>query len=107
MGEHATSQRGNELALLIADDTDDKKLKAELKRSFRQMRRQVRPPEHNPRLWYVHDDMYFGSSKDSVGIQLADLCGYFIAKHLEGDVSTDGFYQIIADQICNSKVEPE
>ncbi len=53
--------------------------------------RQIRPPDYNPRLWYVHDDMYFGSSKDSVGIQLADLCGYFIAKHLEGDVSIDGF----------------
>ena len=47
MGEHATSQRGNELALLIADDTDDKKLKAELKRSFRQMGRQTL--EANPK----------------------------------------------------------
>lgn len=26
--------------------------------------------------------MYFGSSKDSIGIQLADLCGYFIANIL-------------------------
>jgi hypothetical protein len=107
MGENATSKRGNELALLIADDTTDRKIKADLRQSFRHMRRQIRPPEHNPGLWYVHDDMYFGSSKDSVGIQLADLCGYFIAKHLESDVSIDGFYQIIADQICNSKVEPE
>lgn len=107
MGQNVASKIGNELAILIADDTSDRKIKTDLRQSFRQMRRHIRPPDYNPRLWYVHDDMYFGSSKDSVGIQLADLCGYFIAKHLEGDVSIDGFYQIIADQICNSKVEPQ
>jgi hypothetical protein len=106
IAENVASKIGNELAILIADDSDNK-TKSALRQSFRQMRRQIRPPEHNPRLWYVLDDMYFGSSKDSVGIQLADLCAYFIAKHLEGDVAIDGFYQIIAQQISNSRVEPE
>jgi hypothetical protein len=106
IAENVASKIGNELAILIADDSDNK-TKIALRQSFRQMRRQIRPPEYNPRLWYVLDDIYFGGSKDSVGIQLADLCAYFIAKHLEGDVAIDGFYQIIAQQISNSRVEPE
>ena len=105
MAQNVASKIGNELAILIADD-GDKKVKTDLKQSFRQLRRQIRPPDYDPKLWYVHDDMYFGSSKGSVGIQLADLCAYFIAKHLEGDVAIDGFYQIIAPQISNSRVQP-
>ena len=81
MAQNVASKIGNELAILIADD-GDKKVKTDLKQSFRQLRRQIRPPDYDPKLWYVHDDMYFGSSKGSVGIQLADLCAYFIAKHL-------------------------
>jgi len=55
----------------------------------------------------IHDGMYFGDSKESVGIQLADLCSYFIAKHLEKDAAGDGFYLKIKDYITDSKVEPE
>jgi hypothetical protein len=69
-------------------------------------------PEQRPlhcalgKLVHLHDDMYFGSSKDSIGVQLADLCGYFIAKHLEGDAAGEGFYDIIKDRIVYSKLEP-
>jgi len=96
-----------QFAVLIADDFSDK-IKAELKRSFRQLRSQVRPPDcSHGKLQHVHDDMYFGASKDSIGIQMADLCSYFIAKHLDKDMTAECFYSIIKDQISYYKVEPE
>jgi hypothetical protein len=51
--------------------------------------------------------MYFGSSKDSVGIQLADLCAYFVAKHLENnDPEAESFYQIFSELIVHSEIAP-
>jgi hypothetical protein len=94
-----------EYALLIADDTDKEK-RSRLKKSFREFRKQIRPPNWEPVNWYLHDDMYFGSSKDSIGIQLADLCAYFIAKHLDEDQSAEGFYEIFKNEIAFSKIEP-
>jgi hypothetical protein len=107
MSEEQRGQHGSDsvFALLIVDDTDKDK-KAILKKSFRELRRQIRPPDWHPRTWYIHDDMYFGSSKDSIGIQLADLCSYFIGKHLEKDELAEGFYQIFSDLILYSEVEP-
>lgn len=57
------------LCLFIADD-GDKKDKAALQSSFRDMRRRMRPPVFEVgQLTFVHDDMYFGDSKFSIGIQ--------------------------------------
>ncbi len=50
--------------------------------------------------------MYFGSSKNSVGLQLADVCVYFIARHLAGKPDSEGFYDTIKDQIAFSEVYP-
>jgi len=57
---------------------------------------------------YLHDDMYFGDSRFSVGIQLADLCGYVIAKHLANDPDPDlqRFYAFIEPQVIYSRIEP-
>jgi hypothetical protein len=51
---------------------------------------------------FVHDDMYFGDSKFSIGIQIADLCSYFIAGHLEGDSEKEHFYKLIDPQIISA-----
>jgi len=103
-----------QLGLLIVDDYQDGKLKNQLRNSFRQFRKQLRPPtarfmnaQFDTGPWQLHDAMYFGNSKDSIGLQLADLCGYFIAKSLQGDTATKGFYDIIKGQIAYSKVEPD
>ncbi|HVZ83650.1 MAG TPA: DUF3800 domain-containing protein [Terracidiphilus sp.] len=92
-------------ALLIADNsTKDWKNMRDSFREFRsRMARPGREPFPTP---YIHDDMYFGDSKFSIGIQLADLCGYFIAKHLEGNARAEGFYGLIKDRIVYSRVEP-
>jgi hypothetical protein len=93
-----------DMGILIADDCEGKS-KAAIQRSFRKMRGHYRQEES--RLKRLHDDMYFGDSKYSVGIQLADLCSYFIARHLDGDAATEGFYKLIEPHIVYSQVEPK
>lgn len=96
--------------LFIADDTDDKELKKRLRYSFRLLRSQ-RPYVRgvSNRLYHSHDDMYFGDSRQSVGIQLADLCTYFMQRRLLLGTDTDGkeFYEMFAGQAICAKPEPE
>jgi hypothetical protein len=94
------------IALLIADD-GDKKNNAEMQKSFRDIRKRLKSPKNfGDSSAHFHDDMYFGDSKFSLGIQLADLCAFFIAKHLEKKVEAEGFYQMIAPHIVFSKTHP-
>jgi hypothetical protein len=101
-------QKFDDMALLIVDDCD-KAVRATLQKSFRQMRSPFRSSSVTSQaIDCIHDDMYFGDSKFSVGIQIADLCSFFIAKHLIGDdPAAEAFYQIIAPRIVYSKEVPE
>lgn len=101
-----------QLCLLVVDDTEDKALKHSLKRSFRQLRLRrhagILSPQHMERnkLWHLHDDMYFGDSKDSVGIQIADLCNYFMMRKLRGE--DDGnFFDMLLPHAKYASPEPE
>ncbi len=105
-GEHV---RFDDVALFILDDFDSNKpLKVALHQAFRQMRKPLRPPDFQSesQLEHVLDDMYFGDSKFSVGLQLADACSYFIGKHLGGDATVDRFYARIEPHIVHSQIEP-
>ena len=56
--------------------------------------------------------MYFGDSKDSVGIQLADLCTYLMQRHLlktnpNAKDASDDFYKMFSAQVICAKPEPE
>lgn len=105
--EELGPENGLEYALLIADNTDKDK-RTLLRKTFRELRTQMRPPRWGTGLWFIHDEMYFGDSKDSVGIQLADLACYFIRKHLENeDPAAEGFYNMFQDQIVYGKVAPD
>ncbi|HEY6248724.1 MAG TPA: DUF3800 domain-containing protein [Candidatus Angelobacter sp.] len=104
--EWTAKSAAKETVLLIADQGDKADM-ASFKKSFRELRKHLRPPEWDVGLFQLHDDIYFGDSRDSIGIQLADLCSYFIGKHLENNVAAEGFYNIIKDQIVYSKIEPE
>lgn len=92
------------MGILIADDCDGKS-KAAIQRSFRNTRKHRR--QKDAALKHLHDDMYFGDSKYSIGIQLADLCSYFIARHLDGDAATDAFYKLIEPRIVYFQIEPK
>ncbi len=98
----------NDLCLLILDDTDDLKLKMRLRQTYRILRKRMQFSD-KPRgqLAHLHDSLYFGDSRDSIGIQLADLCAYFIGLHLIGDESGSAFYDIFKDRIIFSGIFPE
>jgi hypothetical protein len=51
--------------------------------------------------------MYFGDSRDSVGIQMADLCNYFMWRHLLKKKGGEKFYQLFSSQAQCAKPEPE
>ena len=94
-----------QFALFIVDQCD-KSDKAVLQNSFRSMRKRVRPPEFDPGLLAsLHDDMYFGDSRYSIGIQIADLCAYFVARHLSKDDETERFYKMIEPRIFSSETQ--
>jgi hypothetical protein len=96
------------LCLPIMDDTKDGALKHRLRSSFKAMRKRARPPSWTEQvLGHFHDDMYFGDSTDSLGIQLADLCSYFVARRIKRLSDPDGFYDIFQKGVVCSKVEPE
>jgi hypothetical protein len=98
-----------DMCLYIADDNQtNAELKKKLRKTYRILRVK-RPfiPPHNNRLWHAHDEMYFGDSKDSTGIQIVDLCNYFMWMHLEGKEEPQGFYDIFAEQVICARPEPE
>lgn len=95
----------SELAVLIADDSD--KGRYAMKNAFRQYRRKVRSSQHNRgKLEHLLDDMFFGDSADSLGIQLADVCNFVIERHLCGKKDTEHLYEFIKDRIFRSTILP-
>jgi hypothetical protein len=96
------------LGLLIMDETKEAALKNQLKRSFNSERGKSAPPSRNPRrMFHMHDDMYFGHSRDSIGIQISDLCNYFVARKLKIRGDSERFYNIFAQRVFCAKMEPE
>ena len=91
---------------MVVDDCDNK-TKNSLHKTFRTLRAATATsPGPGNELLHFHDDMYFGDSRFSIGIQLADLCAYFIARHLEGDLEIQGFYEMVSPHIVFSQVHP-
>lgn len=98
----------NGLALFIFDDTQDMELKRRLRASFREFRPRIMPPdwEGAHRMLNIHDDMYFGPSVDSIGIQMADMCNYIIQQTIKQNIEAEPLFEIIRKNVICSKVEP-
>jgi hypothetical protein len=95
------------IGLLIADDTPNPKLKEALYRSYYLFRNRVRSsPAQRGELEHLHDDMYFGDSKYSTGIQLVDLCAFLIGRHHAQYEDTEEFYLRLQSQIFKGDIEP-
>lgn len=76
-------QDAQPMVLVVADDFTEKPIKESIRKSFRLLRAKVRPPDYDSgKTWHLHDDLYFGNSKDSIGIQLADLCGHIVRRYV-------------------------
>jgi hypothetical protein len=98
--------RPGNMALLISDD-GDKGVKNAMQNTFHVLRKPVvsSPPVRGD-LPHLHDDMYFGASKFSKGIQLADLCALLIGRHLAGYSDTEDLYRELSEHIVASMVKP-
>ena len=98
----------NDLCILVADDDESSlKVKAAFKETFRSLRQRMRPPDFSSgKLDCIHDAIYFGDSKDSIGIQIADICSFVIRKHLENPVAVEGFYRLLEPRIYAGTVHP-
>ncbi|HEV2383389.1 MAG TPA: DUF3800 domain-containing protein [Terriglobia bacterium] len=101
-------------ALLICDDPlppgrkeTEESCRGIIQRVFRRNRKRPRGGSPSSGMAIsIFDDIYFGDSKYSIGIQLADICAYFIGKHLAHKDEFNDFYGIIKDQILASEVFP-
>ena len=106
-----------EAGLLIADNFDDGK-KRNLKQTFREYRKKFSSeaaevmervqksgapgsqiPQNVP-ISNLLDDMYFGDSRDSVGIQAADMCSFLIRRHLAKKQDSEWLYKLIEPNVA-------
>jgi len=108
----------SELGILVCDDTTNQNLKRQFQSSFRAGRpkakmKVLKNEDGSPvisdysrgRYEHLHDDMYFGNSSTSDGLQLADICCFIIHRHLEGYEDTEELYKVIEPHIFSAKVE--
>jgi hypothetical protein len=99
-------QADNEMGIVICDK-DDKAVTEKLQKAFRTYRKPLRSAsDTRGRLEHLHDDMYFGDSAFSVGIQLVDICAYIVLRHLQKRPDTEFLYEAIKGQIFFEKMEP-
>ena len=106
----------HDFGILISDDTSNNKQKQNMQAVFRAYRTRIRTnlsslpkeefKEERGKGAHFHDDMYFGDSRYSVGIQLADFCSFIILRHLQGKEDTEFLYKKIEKYIYSGKVEP-
>jgi Protein of unknown function (DUF3800) len=107
-GGKAKTLDWNDTYLCILDDCDNKALKDELRRAYRTLRsKHPFIPPHENRLWHAHDDMFFVDSKDSLGVQIVDLCNFFVKRRIVGEADPNNFYDEFAVRITCAKPEPE
>jgi len=106
-----------DLGIVICDDMTDKKVKGYLQESFVSKRLAIKTEtrergeellviEDRGELDHLHDSMYFGSSKYSKGIQLADVCSYIIKRHNDDCKETEYLYKELEPFIYSRKHEP-
>ena len=93
---------------LLISDNGNQHVRNTVANSFRQYRQLVRSsPPSRGLLAHIHDDMYFGDSSFSVGIQLADICTLLISRHLVGYEDSEELYQRIQKLIFKGIVQPD
>ena len=90
----------HERGLCIADET---KAKPHLKSNMQMYRAGVpitlKGEEHLLRFDHLIDTIYFGDSHESVMLQLADACAFFVKRFVMGKADARQFFEIIAPQL--------
>jgi hypothetical protein len=92
-----------ERGFCVADET---KARNTLKNNFRELRKDstvfatLEIGSDNGRLDHLIDTIYFGDSRESIFLQLADCCAYFIKRTVMGRADAEPFYKIIEQQVA-------
>ncbi len=95
------------LGLLVSDNYESRPIRGAFQSSFHMFRnRAFGSPPVRGMLEHLHDDMYFGDSKFSKGIQLADICMLMIGRHLLDYSDTEDLYQDLSKNIAKVSCEP-
>ena len=81
------SQAPDESAIAIFDDPDDAEVKNDLETAFRNLRNPL-----TGELEHFRDDLLFGNSAFSAGLQMADLCAFLCRRHEEEKENTEEMY---------------
>jgi uncharacterized protein DUF3800 len=90
-----------ERALWIADET---RAKLRLQASLRTYQREsILSKSSRSRFDHIIDTIYFGDSKQSRFIQLADVCNFFVKRHAMKDRSAERFYDLIKSRILGGE----
>jgi hypothetical protein len=97
-----------EMLMVVCDDSSHQNLKKQLRQSYRRYRGSVGSEYFADYglAGLIHDDLYFGDSKYSVGLQLADICSYIVLRHLQGKEDTEFLYSLIKKSIYHAVYEP-
>jgi hypothetical protein len=104
------SKSSSDFGILICDEMKQN-VRKDMQQAYRAFRKshtigevvgkKVTYPAH-----CLHDDLYFGDSAYSVGLQLADMCAFLIRYHLQNNQETEYLYKQIEGKIFFSKIEP-
>ncbi len=100
----------SDLAVLVFDDTKKVEVKQAVQTAFRDCRKRVKgifSRDTRGLLGHVHDDLYFGDSSYSFGIQAADVCTYFISRHLNERKDTEHVYDLLKPNIFKCRTVPD
>jgi hypothetical protein len=92
---------------MIADNCTNKDVRNEMEKAFLDAVRKDQAGKWPDGLGlHVFDELYFGNSKNSLGLQIADMCMYIVARNLAKKPDVEGFYSIIKEQVFNPKQFP-
>jgi hypothetical protein len=106
------------LSLMVVDEPEQLADKGRIRDSFRLIRqpisRALKPqsPGANVfnltnRLQAPVDEVFFGHSADSIGLQMADACNWVMWRRLVGEPEDDFFRELMRGPVICAKPEPE
>jgi len=98
----------DEIAIPIFDNVSNGPVRNAVQNAFRLCRKRMNIDGGDCGQWkHLHDDLYFGDSQHSVGIQAADICTYFVNRHRNGRLDTEYLYEKLKGNIFCGITYPE
>jgi Protein of unknown function (DUF3800) len=94
-----------DVGMLVADVQGQRKDEAIFKQEIRRART-VSRLSRKPALRHIVDTIHFAGSHESIGLQLADICAFFIKRHYRAHPADEAepFYDLLQPYICQSKM---